>query len=424
MLTREAMLDSKTCSACHYDHYVQWSGSMHAYASDDPLFRALNKRMQRETNGALGTFCVKCHAPMAVRDGTTKDGLDLDLHPELKGITCFFCHTTTGFSDTHNNALVFASTPRMGAAIADPVAKGRSHDAAYVSALDGTQDNSAATCGSCHDIVTPGGAAIERTFAEWKESRFGVGEQTKTSCPSCHMPESDGVAAPAVGGPPRKVHDHTLAGVDLALTDFPGRDAQRAAIQTMLDDAIEAHVCVTPVAAGGATIDVSLANVKVGHAWPSGSNQDRRAWIELTASAGGATLLESGKIADEASVSDAAKADPLLFLLRDHDFDDTNTETPLFWRTVRYEAKQLPAQKTSNPASPDFDNSVHTRYPVATMPDRVEVVVHIRPIDRELIDVLVASGDLDPAAIGAIPTFTLAKTRVVWTASANAPCAP
>ena len=29
----------------------------------------MNKRGQRETNGALGTFCLKCHAPMAVALG-------------------------------------------------------------------------------------------------------------------------------------------------------------------------------------------------------------------------------------------------------------------------------------------------------------------------------------------------------------------
>lgn len=50
---------------------------MHAYAAEDPVFVAMNQRMQRETNGAAGTLCVQCHAPMAVRLGKTKDGLNL-----------------------------------------------------------------------------------------------------------------------------------------------------------------------------------------------------------------------------------------------------------------------------------------------------------------------------------------------------------
>src|SRR6266581_6039630 len=69
LLARAEMLDPTTCQKCHADHYRDWSGSMHAYASDDPVFLAMNKRGQRETSGALGSFCVKCHAPMAVREG-------------------------------------------------------------------------------------------------------------------------------------------------------------------------------------------------------------------------------------------------------------------------------------------------------------------------------------------------------------------
>src|SRR4029079_17849485 len=79
--------DPQTCNECHPKHVQQWSGSMHAYASDDPVFVAMNKRGQRETGGALGTFCVKCHAPMAVELGLTS-GADFDpaqLPPSARG---------------------------------------------------------------------------------------------------------------------------------------------------------------------------------------------------------------------------------------------------------------------------------------------------------------------------------------------------
>ena len=67
---------------------------MHAYAAEDPVFLAMNARGQRETNGALGDFCVKCHAPLAVELGLTTDGLNLgEIPPHLAGVTCFFCHT-------------------------------------------------------------------------------------------------------------------------------------------------------------------------------------------------------------------------------------------------------------------------------------------------------------------------------------------
>src|ERR1700759_3040457 len=63
--------DPETCKACHAEHYAEWQSSMHAYAAKDPVFIAMNERGQRETNGALGDFCVKCHAPMALELGLT-----------------------------------------------------------------------------------------------------------------------------------------------------------------------------------------------------------------------------------------------------------------------------------------------------------------------------------------------------------------
>ena len=73
--SRAELLDPATCAACHAKHYDEWSASMHAYASRDPVFLAMNRRGQEETSGALGSFCVNCHAPMAVREGATVDGL-------------------------------------------------------------------------------------------------------------------------------------------------------------------------------------------------------------------------------------------------------------------------------------------------------------------------------------------------------------
>src|SRR5688572_10024849 len=78
----EELYDSQRCAGCHPSHYDEWSASMHAYAARDPVFIAMNQRGQEETGGALGSLCVNCHAPMAVRTGATVDGLNLDQVPE------------------------------------------------------------------------------------------------------------------------------------------------------------------------------------------------------------------------------------------------------------------------------------------------------------------------------------------------------
>src|SRR5689334_12143190 len=74
--TIEQLKDPETCKDCHPKQYQEWSGSMHAYATDDPLFVAMNKMGQEEAK--IGPFCVKCHAPMAVHEGMNDGAVELD----------------------------------------------------------------------------------------------------------------------------------------------------------------------------------------------------------------------------------------------------------------------------------------------------------------------------------------------------------
>ena len=55
-LSKAELMDPETCKDCHPKHFEEWQSSMHAYAGDDPIFLAMNRRGQRETNGALGRF--------------------------------------------------------------------------------------------------------------------------------------------------------------------------------------------------------------------------------------------------------------------------------------------------------------------------------------------------------------------------------
>ena len=95
-------MDPQTCRSCHEQHYADWAQSVHAYAAKDPVFLAQNRQGQEETNGELGDFCIRCHAPMAVQTGASRDGLNLEELPEpLSGVTCYFCHSAasvTGFT--------------------------------------------------------------------------------------------------------------------------------------------------------------------------------------------------------------------------------------------------------------------------------------------------------------------------------------
>jgi hypothetical protein len=394
-LSRDTLMDPASCSGCHPVHYEQWSSSMHAYASDDPLFLAMNARGQRE--GLIGDFCVQCHAPMAVRTGATTDGLNLETLPRsLKGVTCYFCHSVDGVEGTHNNPLRLADDLLMRGPF-DDATPNPAHASAYSVLQDRDQLASADLCGTCHDIVNDRGTHLERTYAEWQGSVFAqpfVG----TTCGQCHMDQSTvPVPVAAVAGvTPRRLHDHRFPGVDLPLTPLPGEAELRTATQAFLDTSLQTALCVRG-AEGVAQMQVVVDNVAAGHRWPSGSAQDRRAWVELKAYAGDALIYASGVVPRGTSVTELE--DPDLWLIRDCLFDDRGEESHMFWEAAEYESNLLPVQLTFDPSDPRFYQShVFQSYPrtgqLTTYPDRVTMRVFIQPFGLDVFDDLVASGDL------------------------------
>lgn len=412
-LARADLLRPETCSACHSDHYREWSGSMHAYAADDPVFLAMNARGQRETNGALGDFCVKCHAPIAVQEGATKDGLNLaDVPQELKGVTCYFCHQVAEVEGTHNNALRLANDTTMRGGIEGAIGN-VAHRSRYSALLARDQRDSSGLCGACHDVTNTAGVKLERTFAEWQASLFGTEVPgQRLTCGQCHMSGRAGRAAEIEGAPQRRVHEHTFAGVDVALTPWPELDAQRAAIAGDLDPAISTELCVAPDLAG-ARVDVTLDDSMVGHSWPSGAAQDRRAWLELVAYRGDDVIYQSGVVADGQPV--ALLDDPKLFLLRDRMFDAQDNEVHMFWDARRTESNLLAAAVTNDPSAPGYYHASTWTYRIATeVPDRITLRLLLRPIGLEIVDDLVGSGDLAPEVRDQIPLQVPAGSSLEW----------
>lgn len=422
-LTREQLMDPQSCAECHPNHVREWSGSMHAYAAEDPVFRALNARGQRETDGELGDFCVNCHAPMAVREGLTDDGLNLDEVPQhMQGVTCYFCHSVDGVEGDHNNPLTLSDDLVMRGGYSDP-APNPAHQSAYSRLHDRNELASSDLCGSCHDIVTPKGAHIERTYLEWQESLFAKTELGEPqSCGNCHMRGRDDVAADYEGVFLRRVHDHSMPGVDIAITDWPERDAQREMVQKALDPTVLPELCVYPTMG---RIVVDLENVAAGHSFPSGSAPDRRAWIEVVGYSGEDVVFQSGVVNADEPVVEAAALDSQMWWLGDQLLDENGDETHFFWEAADYRSELLPAPAARSPLEPGyFDPHIVREFTDVPFVDRVTLRIHLRPIGIDILQDLVDSGDFDPALIDEMPTWTLSAGNLEWLEAAGRECVP
>lgn len=438
----EQLKDPNTCMECHPTHNTEWSGSMHAYAATDPVFRAMHKRGQREKPD-LGLFCVSCHAPMAVQNGTITEAnvkdFDFDtLSPADDGITCFFCHNVERVNGDHNNPLQLAMDQTMRGGIKNPVSN-KAHHSAYAELMDNDfDDNTSAMCGACHDIVNQAGVHVERTFLEWQGSIFATNpdKSARVSCGSCHMEPFDGVVAdaPGVTSRPFGRHDHQFPAIDQALVDFPQRAEQDMAVRSFLEGSSKivgaarvpgtappGGICVQPDG-----LFVRIDGIGIGHNFPSGSAFDRRAWLEVNAydaEVGGNVIFSSGVVPDGMDPEDIA--DPNLLGLWDRAKKANGEKAHFLWEVASIEDRRDPLGRladvltpaTTNVATePEFDHSVKKLFtaaaPLRLQIKRVEARLLVRPVAYEVLHDLEASGDLDLSSLA--PLNTLVVSTSTW----------
>lgn len=426
-MSLEQLQDPETCKTCHPKQYGEWSRSMHAYASKDPVFIAMNQRGQRETGGSLGKFCVQCHAPMAVNKGLTTDGLNLASLPQsVQGVTCYFCHNTSAVGSDHFNAnLTLANDTTMRGSIKDAHDPGV-HAVAYSPAHDSLKMDSSYLCGTCHDVVTQQGTHIEQTLAEYKTSFTSIERNPPAmggeSCQGCHMPARPGMdyiadVPSSYGLKKRALHDHSSAAVDLALSDDFGDAGTRALQRQATEYALTTGPFVYELlndGLGGFQISIET---NAGHKQPSGTAQDRRLWLEVIAyDAQNNVLFQSGVIGDqdveEYDLTDP-KYDPQLCMFRDRFRDDAGVETHMFWQAASVEGKVLPAQ--TDKLTPHTAVCTY-KTPGRQQPARLTMRMLMRPIGMDVLQDLIDSGDLDASIKAKVPTLQVQNTVIEWTA--------
>jgi len=334
------------CKGCHFDHWEEWSQSMHAYAMKDPVFfSGWNAEQHPDKRPDTGErFCIQCHNPAAFVTGenlagyeNAEDMADSGL-PEVitEGIGCDACHTMTDLSPTVHTQDAVAATAEYHlnpgnikyGNIQNPVSNGV-HESEYNPIF-----SNSGICLPCHNI-TIRGVEAEITFSEW--DRISSTAMGLFSCQECHMPV---VTRPVVHEdvcpecPAREVHSHTFVGVDLNLSIPAEENPQFEIVTDLLRNALTVDFG-TPyddsvsIVGDSLIIPVTVTSLTA-HSIPSGVPFAREAWLEvLVTDNDNNTLYQSGVVSDTTSLDISSDSDLLLFTayLIDADGDTTGSVT-------------------------------------------------------------------------------------------------
>jgi hypothetical protein len=130
----------------------------------------------------------------------------------------------------------------------------------------------AALCGACHNLRSPEGLLLEPTYQEWLDSPYS--EQGK-SCQTCHYPPT--AARLANSSPLTANASHG---------DFPGAPSSLPGVSTGTDLLRQAARLSLQAAKGANPEELALAvtviNAGAGHYLPTGADDLRQVWLEVT----------------------------------------------------------------------------------------------------------------------------------------------
>jgi hypothetical protein len=317
--------DPEQCRMCHRDIYNQWNGSMHSNAFVDPVFQAMWRIGEKETDGAIRNLCAGCHSPI----GTVGEEVSFDPTKgkfnagavAQKGVQCDFCHTVveSTWKDTPT------SEPQNGSLLLDPgdVKRGPykdsdspGHDTAF-----SELHTSAEFCGSCHHVFHPvTNFPIERTYDEWKRSVYA---RAGIVCQDCHMmpvekaveaartlvkPVNPGKASPL--GPRREtVYTHEFVGANAVLPALLGSEGHSRIAEDRLKSAAQLKIHLPEKAISGQLVrfKVEVINVAAGHNLPTSLTEVRELWLDVAVSdPKGNVLMRSGALDDHGTIDSEA----------------------------------------------------------------------------------------------------------------------
>jgi nitrate/TMAO reductase-like tetraheme cytochrome c subunit len=217
------------CRECHQAIYEEWAGSSHAYAALSPMFQKFEQTINALTQGTIGYFCLRCHAPVATTLGYPREApITRSIPSATEGVTCVACHRVIEEYGKVNgerriepgdiNAPVLGSGYGEGLAEVlarkdhykvktGPQEKGPGQQI-HNRVIHFEQLSSSHFCVSCHQVAVFPGIKLE---VVWEQYRASPAHKQGITCQECHMGQEPGMAQGYATGPVAIIGDKEIS---------------------------------------------------------------------------------------------------------------------------------------------------------------------------------------------------------------------
>ena len=262
---------AKKCRSCHPGIYEQWSQAMmsqaytHHWDEIEYFDLAVGHSAAKPEIKDVVDGCNGCHAPLAYMGSKEFP----PPRPEAKSmanesVSCEVCHLTQSAQTDPPFNFSYLIKPGMTKyAGRTPGVESPAHKIITNEFFRTTE-----FCANCHNEKNPFGVWVKSTQLEWKEGPYS---KEGVRCQDCHMPKGGPFLNALMTKPYDDARIHLFHGAH-----DPGK--VRGTIE------VRVHPDIREAEPGESVIfTVALFNQKTGHKFPTGSVEDRIAWLNVEA---------------------------------------------------------------------------------------------------------------------------------------------
>jgi len=262
---------AKKCRSCHPGIYEQWSQAMmsqaytHHWDEIEYFDLAVKHSEAKPEIKDVVDGCNGCHTPLAFMGGKTfPPPRPSEKSMANESVSCEVCHLTQSAQTDPPFNFSYLIRPGMTKyALRKPNVDSPAHKIVTNDFFSTTE-----FCGNCHNEKNPFDVWVKSTQLEWKEGPYS---KEGVRCQDCHMPKG----GPYLNALMTKPYDDSRLHLFHGAHD-PGK--VRGTIELRIEpDIREAEPGENVI------LTVALFNQKTGHKFPTGSVEDRIAWLHVEA---------------------------------------------------------------------------------------------------------------------------------------------